>query len=98
MSQLTPTASPITDELPTVELRPIARNREEALRVNVLNVLGRPSAFLRTAVVPLWSDHFRVNVYTGSSEAGVAIPNSYFVTADAAGTILQAAPPIIRQY
>ena len=56
-----------------------------------------PPELVRVTVAPLWSDYFRVNVFTGSA-AGVSIPNSYFVTADAAGAILRASPPIEKQY
>lgn len=91
----TPTS--FDDESPTVDVGPPARNREEAVRAGILQALGRPPELLRVSVAPLWSDHFRVNVFTGSS-AGVSIPNSYFVTADATGTILRTSPPILKQY
>lgn len=76
--------------------RPVAR-REEAIRAGVLAALGSPSELLRVSVVALWGDKFRVNVWTAGS-AGAAIPNSYFVTADPAGAILAADPPIRKQY
>jgi hypothetical protein len=92
-----PSAMLIDDEPPTVDVGPPAGKREEAVRAAILHALGRPPELLRVTVAPLWSDHFRVNVFTGSS-GGVSIPNSYFVTADAAGTILRASPPIEKQY
>ncbi|QJX00339.1 hypothetical protein [Frigoriglobus tundricola] len=70
--------------------------REETIRARVLAALGRPADLVTVAVLPLWDDHFRVNVWTS---AGVAtIPDSYFVTADERGTILRSEPPIQRRY
>lgn len=80
---------------PEVEPAPAtpARPREDVIRAGVLAALGRPAGLLKVAVLPLWGDKFRVNVWTGSA-AGNAIPNSYFVTADGRGVILAADPPI----
>jgi hypothetical protein len=71
--------------------------REEAIRARVLAALGRPTRMVKVSVLPLWGDHFRVNVWIAGS-AGAAIPNSYFVTADDQGAILQSEPPIQKQY
>jgi hypothetical protein len=98
MSKPITSAISFDDDAPTVEVRPPAGMREEVVRAGVLKALGRPPALLRVSVVPLWSDHFRVNVFTGSNESGVVIPNSFFVTADAAGMIRSATPPIVKQY
>jgi hypothetical protein len=69
--------------------------RQAAIRAGVLKALGNPTELLRVAVLPLWGDKFRVNVWIDGSK-GVAIPNSYFVTAAEDGTILRAEPPIER--
>ncbi len=79
------------------EPRP-AHRREDLIRSNVLAALGRPARLLKVAVLPLWGDKFRVNVWTGESAVADAIPNSYFVTADDAGAILRAEPPIQKLY
>lgn len=70
--------------------------REQQIRSNVLAALGRPARLLKVAVLPLWGDKFRVNVWT--DEGAVAIPNSYFVTADAGGAVLRSEPPIQKLY
>ena len=57
--------------------------REYAIRVNVLAALGRPANLHRVNVLPLWGDHYRVNVVTGSDPTAVLIPHSYFLAADA---------------
>jgi hypothetical protein len=75
-----------------------AGRREERVRANVLAALGRPTRLLKVAVLPLWGDKFRVNVWTGENAIADAIPNSYFVTADERGTILRAEPPIQKSY
>jgi hypothetical protein len=73
------------------------RSRADGIRAGVLAALGRPADLYRVTVAPLWGNRFRVNVMTGSA-AGVEIPNSYFVTADDAGAILGAEPPLRKQY
>ena len=100
MAKLIPTASPISfdHDAPTGRVGPPPGMREEAVRAGVLTALGRPTGLLRVTVTPLWSDYFRVNVFTGSNSSVVAIPHSYFVMADANGQILRASPPILRQY
>ena len=77
---------------------PPTGQREQAIREGVLAALGIPSDLLRVAVVPLWGDHFRVNVWTGGVFSAAAIPNSFFVIADNAGAVLRAEPPIQKQY
>ena len=72
--------------------------REAAIRAGVLAALGRPSRLYRVAVVPLWGDHFRVNVFTGEDPTSVQIPHSYFVAADGRGNILGSTPSIRREY
>ena len=72
--------------------------REYAIRANVLAALGRPADLHRVHVVPLWGDHYRVNVVTGADPTLARIPHSYFLAADARGTIIDATPPIARLY
>ena len=73
-------------------------HRERAIRAGVLAALGRPGGLYRVAVLPLWGDHYRVNVVTGVDPAAARIPHSYFLAADARGNIIEAVPPIIRLY
>ena len=89
---------PSDDDAPPVETGAVGRQREETIRAGVLKALGRPAGLLRVAVMPLWSNHFRVNIVTGSDPTTVNIPNSYFVTADDSGAILRTTPPILKQY
>ena len=72
--------------------------REAAIRAGVLAALGRPGRLYRVAVVPLWADHYRVNVVTGDDPTSVRIPHSYFVVADGRGNVLEARPRITRLY
>ena len=72
--------------------------REATIRSGVLAALGRPSSLLKVAVLPLWGNKFRVNVWTAQDGAGNGIPNSYFVTADERGAILTSDPPIQKSY
>jgi hypothetical protein len=72
--------------------------REGAIRAGVLAALGRPSRLYRVAVMPVWGDHFRVNVMTGEDPTSVRIPHSYFVSADGRGNILASTPTIRKEY
>ena len=74
------------------------RRREDLIHSNVLTAFGRPARLLKVAVLPLWGDKFRVNVWTGESAVADAIPNSYFVTADERGVILRSESPIQKLY
>ena len=73
-------------------------DREGAIRAGVLAALGRPDQLFRVVVVPLWGDHFRVNVITGEDPSSVRIPHSFFVAADGRGNILKSTPSIRREY
>src|SRR3954452_8588792 len=81
-----------------LQTTPAAELRQSAIRVAVLNALGQPAQLFRVAVMPLWANHFRVNVVTGPNAASVNIPNSYFVTADDLGNILGSTPRIQKLY
>ncbi|MDB5310481.1 MAG: hypothetical protein JWO38_4683 [Gemmataceae bacterium] len=72
--------------------------REGAIRAGVLAALGRPAQLYRIAVVPLWGDHYRVNVITGEDPTSLRIPHSYFLAADGRGNIIESTPRITRQY
>ena len=73
-------------------------DREGAIRAGVLAALGRPGQRFRVVVVPLWGDHFRVNVVTGDDPSSVRIPHSFFVAADGRGNIIESTPSIQREY
>jgi hypothetical protein len=90
--------TPPEKEPGNVEALALARRREEVIRAGVLTALGSPAKLLRVAVLPLWGNNFRVNVWTGEGAVADAIPNSYFVTADDRGAILRSEPPIQKQY
>ncbi len=95
-----PKSATLTEVIEEIQAQPPVTKsdgwREETIRARVLAALGRPTGLVKVAVLPLWDDHFRVNVWAGTGAA--AIPNSYFVTADERGTILHVEPPIQRQY
>lgn len=70
-----------TTTLPVVEgSRPPAAtqgaHREGAIRAGVLAALGRPDQPFRMVVVPLWGDHFRVNVVTGDDPVPSGSPTA----------------------
>ena len=73
-------------------------NVAAAIRGGVLAVLGRPGDLYRVAVLPLWADHYRVNVLTGPDAATARIADSFFVVADGRGNIVRSVPKITRLY
>jgi hypothetical protein len=64
----------------------------------VIAALGRPRDFLRVVVAPLWEGNYRVNVLTGSDPTAVRIADSFFVTADDRGQVLESVPTIRKRY
>jgi hypothetical protein len=70
----------------------------EIIGRQVLDALGRPTDFQRVRVCPLWTGHFRVNVFVGNDTSSVRVANSYFLIADTAGNIINSEPAITRQY
>ena len=88
----------LSDVAPVAAAEAATRPREAAIRGAVLAALGRPAQLVKVAVLPLWGSRFRVNVWVGESDTGNRIPNSYFVTADEKGAILQSDPPLRKLY
>lgn len=86
------------DEPEPIKASSAGRKQADAIRAGVLAVLGRPTKLFRVAVLPLWDNHFRVNVLTGEDVSAVVIPNSYFVTAADDGKILGSTPPLKKLY
>jgi hypothetical protein len=73
-----------------------AEQPDAAIRGQVLRALGRPAGLFRVEVRRLWENHYRVNVFVGPDAASVTIPHSYFVVADAAGTVTASTPALRR--
>ena len=69
-----------------------------AMLGRVVDALGRPGDLFRVSVLPLWAEHYRVNVLTGPDAATAKVANSFFVVADGRGNIVRSIPPIARQY
>lgn len=69
-----------------------------AITASVLRELGKPADLFRVAVVPLWENHYRVNVQTGPDALSARVAHSYFLTVDEAGAVLASAPALARLY
>lgn len=91
------TTLPVMENGPPVG-RPAWGRREEAIRAGILTALGRPADLYRVAVLPLWGDHYRVNVVTGDDPTAARIRHSYFLAADGRGNIIEVTPRIARLY
>jgi hypothetical protein len=98
MSKMPKAETQAEKETGNTEALASARRREDAIRAGVLAALGSPARLLKVAVLSLWGNNFRINVWTGEGAIADAIPNSYFVTTDDGGAILRSEPPIRKQY
>jgi hypothetical protein len=63
----------------------------------VIGSLGRPAGLRAVHVRWLWADCYRVIVLTGVAACAL-VAHSYFLTADAAGSVLSSSPTIERRY
>ena len=86
------------DEAQSTQKDPKQPSQDEAIRDTIIRSLGRPPGLFRVAVLPLWQDHYRVNVLVGPDATSVCIPQSYFVEVGDNGAIICSTPPIIRLY
>jgi hypothetical protein len=63
----------------------------------VLLALGRPEGLRAVHVRRLWGNYYRVNVLTGDAVLS-AIADSFFLSTDGKGGIVEASPLIVRRY
>jgi hypothetical protein len=66
------------------------------IRDQVIHALGKPNDLFLVQVRPLWGSRYRVNVYVGADSASARLANSYFLTADDDGKIIDSTPPITK--
>ncbi len=74
------------------------RSLEAAIRKNVMQDLGRPAELVQVQVRQLWESNYRVNVFVGTDAASARVAHSFFLTADAFGTVIASTPAITRLY
>lgn len=72
--------------------------RNGRIGAQVIHILGKPDTLHDLQVLPLWEDHYRVNVFIGADAASAKIANSYFVKVDSDGDIVRSSPTITKQY
>ncbi len=70
----------------------------DLIREQVVHRLGEPDDLLGVDVRPLWGRYFRVNVRAGAGFTTTRVTNSFFLTTDDDGTILDSSPEIVRRY
>ena len=70
----------------------------ERIGGQVLQSLGAPTGLRVVNVRRLWERHYRANVVVGEDAVSTAVAHSYFIVADASGTIVSSNPAIRRQY
>jgi hypothetical protein len=78
--------------------RRLAERQADAVCLSVMRVLGRPQDLFRISAMPLWSNHYRVNVQTGPDAVSVRIAHSFFVEVDESGSIIESIPTLERRY
>jgi hypothetical protein len=92
--QRTPEPTPPQREQP----KDLEQHRREALNTligeQVIHLLGEPAGLLNVQVWPLWGNHYRVNVLVGTDAVSARVGNSYFVTADGNGNIVESTPKL----
>jgi hypothetical protein len=72
--------------------------RADFIRRQIVESLGTPAGLLRVQVNPLGSDRYRANVLVGKSPAWARIADSFYLTADPEGKIMESSPRIERVY
>jgi hypothetical protein len=75
-----------------------AKQLANAICLQVMSALGRPSDFLRITARQVTQTGYRVNVLTGPDVSSARISHSFFVTTDAVGHVTTSAPVIVKQY
>lgn len=75
-----------------------AKRLANAICLNIMAALGRPSDFLRITARQITGKGYRVNVVTGCDAASARIAHSFFITADANGNVTSSDPVILKQY
>ena len=68
------------------------------IKRQVVQTVGTPGDLLSVQVRPVGGERYRVNVVVGKNVAATRIANSYFLTADAHGKILESTPKLVRLY
>jgi hypothetical protein len=70
----------------------------DLIREQVIHRLGTPDDLLGVEVRPLWGKYYRVNVRTGAASVDARVADSYFLTTDGDGKIVESSPGIVRRY
>jgi hypothetical protein len=70
----------------------------ELIAKQVVQLLGSPTDLFNVQVRPLGGDRYRVNIFVGKYATSARIADSFFLTADDEGKILNSSPEIARLY
>lgn len=76
----------------------VSQDRNHVIAQHVIHTLGRPTNLRTVQVRFLWENRYRVNIFTGVDVASTRVANSYFLTTDNDGNIIDSIPEITRQY
>src|SRR3954469_17009804 len=76
------------------EAPPAGDPRAALVAAAVVRALGTPAGLLKVQARPLWGDRYRVNVYSGESNASASLVGSYFILAGTNGEVIDSDPPI----
>jgi hypothetical protein len=64
----------------------------------VIHRIGKPLGLRNVQVRRLWENRYRVNVFIGEYAVSAKIANSYFVTADSDGNIVDSNPEMTKLF
>ncbi len=68
------------------------------IRSQMVSSLGTPPDLIRMQVNPVGGHRYRVNVFVGKDAMSGRIANSFFLTTDPEGKIVESSPKIVRVY
>jgi hypothetical protein len=75
-----------------------SENLNDLIAEQVMHALGEPGDLLKVLIRPLWGNCYRANVFVGADAASGRVANSFFLTTDDDGNILESIPQITRQH
>lgn len=81
------------------QAEPAKRTHEQRNGViigQLMQALGRLAAPSRVEVRHLWDNHYRANVFVGTTIASTRITQSFFLTADEDGHIVASTPDLTK--
>ncbi|CAN5906482.1 hypothetical protein BH23PLA1_BH23PLA1_02640 [soil metagenome] len=78
--------------------RDMRHSMDDLIGEQVVHALGKPTDLLKVQVRQVGSDRYRVNIFVGPDVISGRIADSFFLTTDGKGHIVNSSPEIVRVY